>query len=158
MMPLCRPWPILRQSQIWSPMLLYGKKLKQCIFSEDILVYESCRCSQLNEYMKLYEYQRSGSFIDLVPNHSDSILLNLFSAITADFNIYLHHPGERYRTSGPLVSFTTVGPAYVNISGNKPVYADDGATLTLTCTTALVSYPSNYTIRWMNDTTTKEQV
>ena len=30
MMPL--GWPILRQSQIWSPMLLYGKKLKQWIF------------------------------------------------------------------------------------------------------------------------------
>ena len=25
---------ILRQGQIWSPMLLYGKKLKQCIFQK----------------------------------------------------------------------------------------------------------------------------
>ena len=37
--------------------------------------------------MKLYEYQRSRSFIDLGPNHSDSIFLNFFSSITADFNI-----------------------------------------------------------------------
>ena len=32
-------------------------------------------CSQLN-YMKLYEYQRSRSFIDLGPNHSDSIFIS----------------------------------------------------------------------------------
>ena len=32
--------------------------------------------------MKLYEYQRSRSFIDLGPNHSDSMFLNLFSSIT----------------------------------------------------------------------------
>ena len=31
--------------------------------------------------MKLYEYQRSGSFIDLGPNLSDSIFLNYFSSI-----------------------------------------------------------------------------
>ena len=29
MMTLGWPWPILRQGQIWSLMLLYGKKLKQ---------------------------------------------------------------------------------------------------------------------------------
>ena len=28
------PWPILRQDQIWFPMLLYGKKLKQWIFQK----------------------------------------------------------------------------------------------------------------------------
>ena len=32
--------------------------------------------------MKLYEYQRSGSFIDLGPNLSDSIFLNVFSSIS----------------------------------------------------------------------------
>ena len=37
--------------------------------------------------MKLYEYQRSRSFIDLDPNHSDSIFVNFFSSLTADFNI-----------------------------------------------------------------------
>ena len=30
----------LQQGQIWSLMLLYGKKVKQCIFSETIVVYD----------------------------------------------------------------------------------------------------------------------
>ena len=44
-------------------------------FSETIVVCDIKvgRCSQLNEIMKLYEYQRSRSFTDFVPNHSDSI-------------------------------------------------------------------------------------
>ena len=33
--------------------------------------------------MKLYEYQRLRSFIDLGPSHSDSIFSNLFSSITS---------------------------------------------------------------------------
>ena len=59
------------------------------VFSETVVVYDTKigRCSQLNEYMKLYEYQRSRSFFDLSPNHSDSLFLNFFSSITADFNI-----------------------------------------------------------------------
>ena len=58
-------------------------------FSETVVVYyiKVGRCSQLSEYMKLYEYQRSRSFINLDPNYSDSIFLNFFSSITADFNI-----------------------------------------------------------------------
>ena len=40
------------------------------------------RCSQLNEYMKVYEYQRSRSLTDVGPNLSDPIFLNLFSSIT----------------------------------------------------------------------------
>ena len=61
-------------------MLLYGKKVKQWIFSETIVVYDIKvgRCSPLNEHMKLYEYQRSGSFIDFGPNLSDLIFLNIF--------------------------------------------------------------------------------
>ena len=34
MITLGWPWPILRQGQIWSPMLVYGKKLKQWIFQK----------------------------------------------------------------------------------------------------------------------------
>ena len=37
--------------------------------------------SQLNEYTKLYENQRSRSFTDLYPSHSDSIFSNFFSSI-----------------------------------------------------------------------------
>ena len=53
-------------------------------FSETIVVcdHKVNRCSQLNKYMKLYEYQRSRSFTDLGPNLSYSIFLNLFSSIT----------------------------------------------------------------------------
>ena len=58
--------------------------------SEIIVVYDIKvgRCSQLNEYMKLYEYQRSRSFTDLGPNHSDSMFLIFLSSVTADFNIF----------------------------------------------------------------------
>ena len=67
MMTLGWPWPILQQGKIWSFMLLYGEKGKTIDFSETIVVYDIKvgRCSQLNVYMNLYEYQRSGSFIDL---------------------------------------------------------------------------------------------
>ena len=66
-------------------------------FSETIVVYdvEVGRCSQLNEYMKLYEYQRSRSFIDLGRNHSGSIFLNFFSSITTwpiDAKFYVESP------------------------------------------------------------------
>ena len=73
----------------FGPFFCMEKKVKQWIFSETIVVYDIKigRCSQLNEYMNLYEYHRSRSFIDLGPNHSDSIVLNFFSSITADFNI-----------------------------------------------------------------------
>ena len=79
-------------------------KNKTMDFSETIVVYDIKvgRCSQLNEYMKLYEYQRSRSFIDLVPNHSDSVFLNFFSSITTDFNI---SSAQQYSTNGPLVTF-----------------------------------------------------
>ena len=66
-----------------------GKKSKTMDFSETIVFHDIKvgRFSQLNEYMNLYEYQRSRSFIDLHPNHSDSVFLNFFSSITSDFNI-----------------------------------------------------------------------
>ena len=37
MMTLSWPWPILRQGQIWSIMLLYGKKVKLEL-SEDLTI------------------------------------------------------------------------------------------------------------------------
>ena len=66
------------------------KTMEKLFFSETIVVYDIKvgRYSQLNEYMKLYEYQRSRSFIDLGPDLLDSIFLNFFSSITADFNIF----------------------------------------------------------------------
>ena len=55
-------------------------KLKTMNISETIVVFDIKvgRCSQLNEYVKLYEYQRSRSFTDLGLNHSDSIFLKSF--------------------------------------------------------------------------------
>ena len=55
------------------------KKIKQWIFPKllrPIVAIKFGWCSQLNEYMKLYEYQRSRTFIDLGPNHSDFSTFN----------------------------------------------------------------------------------
>ena len=61
-----------------------GQNVKTMDFSEIIVVCDIKVgiCSELNEYMKLYEYQKSRSLTDLGPNLSDSILLNFFSKIT----------------------------------------------------------------------------
>ena len=76
-----------------------GKKVKKWIFSETIVVYDMKvgRCSQLYEYMNLYENQRSRSFTDLGPNHFDSILLNFDSSITTwpfEAKFYVVSPGD----------------------------------------------------------------
>ena len=87
-------WPsyFTARSNLVPYAFVWGKKKKSKIldFSETIVfhVIKVGRFSQLNEYMNLYEYQRSRSFIDLGPNHSDSTFLNLFSSITSDFNIF----------------------------------------------------------------------
>ena len=56
-------------------------------FSETIVVYDikAGRCSYLNEYMSLYKYKRSRSFIDLVPR---SLRLNIFKLILCNFVVY----------------------------------------------------------------------
>ena len=66
------------------PYAIVGEEVKTIDFSETIVIYDIKvdRCSQLNEYMKLYEYQSWRSFIDLGPNLSDLIFLNFFSSIT----------------------------------------------------------------------------
>ena len=55
------------------PYAFVWEKVKTMDVSETIVVYDLKVgiWSQLNEYMKLYEYQRSRSFIDLGPSHSD---------------------------------------------------------------------------------------
>ena len=66
------------------PYAFVWEKVKTIDFAETIVVHDVkvVRCSHLNEYLKLYEYQRSRSLIDLGPNLSDSIFLNFFSSIT----------------------------------------------------------------------------
>ena len=53
------------------PYAFIWEKVKTIDFSEINVVYdiEVGKYSQLNEYMKFYEYQWSRSFIDLGPNH-----------------------------------------------------------------------------------------
>ena len=72
------------------PYAFVWEKSKTMDFSETIVFHDIKvgRFSQLNEYMNLYEYQRSRLFIDLGPSHSDSVFLNFFSSITSDFNIF----------------------------------------------------------------------
>ena len=69
---------------ILVPYAFVWEQVKTMDFSETIVVYDVKvgRCSQLNEYMKLYEYQRSRSLIGLGPNLLHSIFLNFFSSIT----------------------------------------------------------------------------
>ena len=54
-------------------------------FSETVVVYDVKvgRCSKLNEYMKLYEYQRLRSFIDLHPWSLRFTFSNFFSLETS---------------------------------------------------------------------------
>ena len=66
-------WDGRMKASINGPLCFcMGKKVKTMDFSEITVVYDIKvgGCSQLNEYMKLYEYQRSRSFIDLDPNYS----------------------------------------------------------------------------------------
>ena len=53
-----------------APSAFIWEKVKTMDFSETIVVYDIKvgRCSQLNVYMKLYEYQRSRSFTDFGPS------------------------------------------------------------------------------------------
>ena len=62
-------------------MLLYGEKVKTMDLSETIIVYDIKvgRCSQLNEYMKLYEYQRSSHSLTLVQITQIQNVLNVSS-------------------------------------------------------------------------------
>ena len=63
------------------PYAFVWEKVKTMDFAETIVVYDVkvVRCSNLNEYLKLYECQRSRSLNDLGPNLSD--ILNFLSSI-----------------------------------------------------------------------------
>ena len=65
-MTLGWPWPILRQGQIWLHGLLYEKKWKLLFLDTSAaLGLKGAWNIQLNELMKLSEYQRSRLFFDL---------------------------------------------------------------------------------------------
>ena len=65
-------------------MLLYGKKVKQWIFSETVVVYDIKvgKCSQLNEYMNLFLIGQ-GHSLTMVQGQSDSTFSTFFSLETA---------------------------------------------------------------------------
>ena len=65
----------LRQGQIWPHVLLYGEKGKQLIKKNVVCDIKVGRCSQLNEFMNLYEYQRSRSFTDTQIQHYQTSFL-----------------------------------------------------------------------------------
>ena len=63
--------------------------------------------------MKLYEHQRSRSFIDLGPSNSNSIFSNFFSSITAKpneakFHVVLPWDGEMAVNSNGLVHMPNI--------------------------------------------------
>ena len=67
------------------PYAFVWEKCKTMGFSETIVVYDVKvgRCSLLNEYMNLYEYQRSRSFIDHHPKSLRFTFSNFFSLETS---------------------------------------------------------------------------
>ena len=67
------------------PYAFVLEKGKTVDFSETFVVYDVKvgRCSQLNQYMNLYEYQRSRSFIDLHPRYLRFTFSNFFSLETS---------------------------------------------------------------------------
>ena len=70
--------------------------------------------------MKLYEYQRSRSFIVLGPSHSDLIFSNFFSSITA-------RPIEaKFHVESPWDGRTKVcsnGPGHLTKMATMPIYS-----------------------------------
>ena len=100
-------------------------------FSETIVVYDIKvdSCSQLNEYMKLYECQRSRSFIDLGPNLLDSIFLNFFASITTGpievkFHVEPLLDQKRYmwEWGGGRTNGYSNGPGHMTKMAAMPIY------------------------------------
>ena len=90
-------------------------------FLEIIVVYniKVGTWSQLNEYMKLYEFQRSRSFIDLGPSHSDLIFSNFFSSITT------RRIEAKFHVKPPLDGWTidnSNGPGHMTKMAAMPIY------------------------------------
>ena len=109
-------------------MLFVGEEGKTMDFSETIVIYDKKvgRCSQVNEYTKLFEYQRSRSFIDLGPNLSDLIFLNFFSSITtrpieAKFHVEPSGDGGKKACSNDPGHLTNMAamPLKIFFSGTK---------------------------------------
>ena len=91
-MTLGWPWPILRLGQIWLHRLLYGESENYSFFELIAALGLKVAWSiQLNELMKLSEYQRSRSFFDLGQRS-----LRFQSQM---FDFWSVYSGERFRAS-----------------------------------------------------------
>ena len=87
-----------------GPYAFVWEKVKTMDFAETIVVNDVkvVRCSNLNECLKLYEYQRSRSLIDLGPNLSDIFkLLFLNRPIEAKFHVEPPWDGGTTYSNGP---------------------------------------------------------
>ena len=103
------------------PYAFVWEKVKTMDFGEPIVVYDVKvgRCNHLNEYLKLYENQRSRLLTDFGPNLSDSIFLNFFSSITT-------RPVEaRFHVNSPWDRGTKAysnGPGHMTKMAAMPIY------------------------------------
>ena len=113
----------------FGPLCIVWEKGKTMDFSETVIVcdVEVGWCSNLNDYMNLYEYQRSRSFIDLGPR---SLKLNIvfFSLETAKriearfhlcppwvggMKVCSNGPGHRTNMAAMPIYLYTTNPFYV---------------------------------------------
>ena len=92
-MTLDWPWPILHQGQIWLHRLLYGRKWFLFLETIAALGLKVAWSIQLNELMKLNEYQRSTSFFELGQRSFQISKLNVW--------LWPVYSGERFRASWP---------------------------------------------------------
>ena len=84
------PWPILRRGHIWSHRLSYGRKWKLLFYGNYCSLRSEVAWSiQLNELMKLSEYQRSRSFLDLGQKSLRFQSWNLISIELGDLELKL---------------------------------------------------------------------
>ena len=103
------------KSYLFPYAFVYGKKIKNNMFVYSIKVG---RCSQSNEYMKRYEYQRSRSFIDL---HPRSLRLNIFILL-------LETPKQieaKFRVGPPWdrgMNMSTTGLCHMTITAAISIY------------------------------------
>ena len=101
MIPLGWPWPILRQGQIWSPMLLYGKTLKQWDFFRN-------DCSIWYKSWQSTKWVHKALWVSQVKvihwPWSKSLRVNIFKLLFLNnrwFLTFLQYSGERI--NDPLV-------------------------------------------------------
>ena len=89
MMTLGWPWPILWHGQIWSLMLLYGKRVKQWIFLRNYVVYniKIGRCWWSTKWGHENLWVPQVKVIHWPWSKSLRFNINFFSSITTDFHV-----------------------------------------------------------------------